>query len=331
MPRYSTVPFFTGNLPVVSVFDAPSSPASARFHGSLPPRMKVLYVTTAERTGGWLAEAFAADSASVVLLEEVLGVTAGIARLRDEVFDAVLVSHEPGHLDALEMIKGLRAGGSEDPMIVLGDLPQHEVDALAYEVGADAYCSVNDATTRSLIWMVARAVERSNLIRENCNLVQSETQRLRHEQHEAQRLLAQQKSLVDQPADDSEPPDATQPAAALLPERLVTHYREMLRAYIIMGAGNLSDEMAAFCELLVSAGVTAQRAMQLHLHVLEESIAGLGNRSARHVMNRADLLALEMMLNLTERYRTHYLNQATPKRQMFLSGFNQESPTSSLQ
>ena len=29
----------------------------------MPPRMRVLYVTTQQRTGGWLAEAFAADSA----------------------------------------------------------------------------------------------------------------------------------------------------------------------------------------------------------------------------------------------------------------------------
>ena len=36
--------------------------------GSLPPRMRALYITTRERTGGWLAEAFAADSASTVLL-----------------------------------------------------------------------------------------------------------------------------------------------------------------------------------------------------------------------------------------------------------------------
>ena len=30
-----------------------------------------------------------------------------------------------------------------------------------------------------------------------------------------------------------------------LPERLVDHYREMLRAYVVMGAGNLADEMTA--------------------------------------------------------------------------------------
>src|SRR5262245_57260750 len=88
--------------------------------GSLPARMRVLYVTTPQRTGAWLAEAFAADSASEVLLEEACGTAAGMAQLRDQVYDAVLVSHEPVELDALDLVEGLRAGGGEEPLIVLG-------------------------------------------------------------------------------------------------------------------------------------------------------------------------------------------------------------------
>ena len=56
-----------------------------RIWGQMPTRMKVLYVTTLNRTGGWLAEAFTADCAAEVVLVETLGVTAGLARLRDEV------------------------------------------------------------------------------------------------------------------------------------------------------------------------------------------------------------------------------------------------------
>jgi DNA-binding response OmpR family regulator len=103
----------------------------------MPARMKVLYVTTLHRTGGWLAEAFAADCAAEVWLREAVGVTAGLAHLRDEVFDAVLVSHEPGVLDALDLIEGLRAGGHDEPMIVLGTAPSADLTAVCYEVGAD--------------------------------------------------------------------------------------------------------------------------------------------------------------------------------------------------
>ena len=91
----------------------------ALFHG-MPGRLKVLYIAAPSRTGAWLAEAFAADSAAEILLEEAAGQAAGMERLRDEVFDAILVSHEPGELDALDLIEGYRTGGAEEPIVVLG-------------------------------------------------------------------------------------------------------------------------------------------------------------------------------------------------------------------
>ena len=157
---------------------------------SLPPQMRVLYITTRQRTGGWLAEAFAADSASEVILEEAVGTAAGLARLRDEVFDAVLVSHEPGELDALDLIEGYRAGGADEPIIVLGMQSEQEMAALCYEVGADGYVCVHTATTRNLIWIVARAVQRHQLVRENQRLALGEQARLQREHDEAERLLA---------------------------------------------------------------------------------------------------------------------------------------------
>jgi hypothetical protein len=106
-----------------------------------------------------------------------------------------------------------------------------------------------------------------------------------------------------------------------LPDRLVTHYRELLRAYVVMGAGNLVDEMTTLATLLADAGVSAQRTMQLHVRVLEELIGSLGNRSARHVMNRADLLVLEVMAHLADGYRRRYHERSHPPRQLELPGF----------
>ncbi|NLE38283.1 MAG: hypothetical protein GX621_09695, partial [Pirellulaceae bacterium] len=98
-----------------------SQAAAARsIHLDLPPRMRVLYISTTHRTGGWLAEALAIDSATTVVLEEAVGSMAGLARLRDDAFDAVLVSHQPGELDALELIEGYRTGVADAPIIVMG-------------------------------------------------------------------------------------------------------------------------------------------------------------------------------------------------------------------
>lgn len=320
--------------------------------GTLPSRLKVLYITTLHRTGGWLAEAFANDSATEITLEESVGATAGLSRLRDEVFDAVLVSHEPGVLDALELIEGLRGGGADEPMIILGTQNPQAIEAECFEVGADAYCCVAQTTTRSLLWQFSRALERHRLVRENRRLAQADRQRLEQEHEEAERLLAQQRVLVAEleqlcsdgahknptgaPVDAGvaldQAPNSSKASwiqvsngkSLALPDTLVHHYREMLRTYIIMGAGNLSKEMTRLAELLALAGISAGQTMQLHIHVLEELIHGLGNRSAKHVLNRADLLVLEVMVHLAERYRQQYLERTNPPCQLMLPGFNEE-------
>ncbi len=305
------------------------------WHG-MPPRMRVLYITNRRRTGGWLAEAFASDSASEIDLDEALGTVGGLARLRDETFDAVLVSHEPGELDALDLIEGYRAGGADEPIVVLGTQSEQEMAALCHEVGADAYVCANTTTTRNLIWVVARAVQRCQLIRENRRLCQAERQRLHREHDEAQRLLNQQRNLVHglQPAGEADgaaaptglhAPKAV-PAPANLPRELVEHYRELLRTYVIMGSGNLGRELKHLAELLATAGISARQTMQLHVHVLAELIHGLGNRSTRHVMTRADLLVLEIMIHLAESYRLRYSERANPPIQQTLPGFEAETP-----
>ena len=106
-----------------------------------------------------------------------------------------------------------------------------------------------------------------------------------------------------------------------LAEPLSARYRELLRTYVIMGTGNLAEEMRQFVELLASSQVTAQQAMLLHLDVLDEMIQGLGHRSARHVMNRADMLILEMMVCLVEGYRTRLSEQLHSSHQRPLAEF----------
>lgn len=309
----------------------------------LPPRMRVLYITNRQRTGGWLAEAFAGDSASEVLLEEVIGTAAGLARLRDEAFDAVLVSHEPGELDSLTLIEGYRAGGADEPIVVLGNQSEQEMSALCYEAGADGYVCAHTTTTRNLIWVVARSVQRHQLIRENRRLNQAERHRLQREHDEAGRLLLEQRALISDlealqqrarpaaagaVAKPSSRGAAPEPVARPesrpplgLPGELVQHYRELLRAYVIMGSGNLSAELSKLAELLATAGVSARQTMHLHLHVLEELVHGLGARSTRHVMTRADLLVLEIMMHLAECYRHRYQERVHPPVQLTLPGF----------
>jgi len=328
-----------------SAKEAPTA-RSPKF-GSLPRRLRVLFVTSYHRTGNWLAEAFANDSAVEVSLDDVVGAAAGLERLRDEVFDAVLVTHEPEEIDALEFIEGLRAGGADEPVIVLGSQSEQELAPLAFEVGADAYLCVHTATTRLLIWKVSRACERHHLLRENQRLTQADKQRLHQEHQEAQRLLDEQRNLLRDleafaPAtvdnsNDNSPSSAIRSTlvhsaarvalSSQLPPALVNHYRELLRAYVMMGSGNLGSEMSTLADLLAGGGMSTAETMQLHLQVAEEMVRGLGSRSARHVMTRADLLILEVMVHLGEVYRTRYLERRHPARQRMLPGFDNATPS----
>jgi CheY-like chemotaxis protein len=289
--------------------------------GLLPPRLNVLYITTPRRTGGWLAEAFASDSACRVSMEEAVGAAAGLARLRDLAFDAILVSHEPPELDALELIEGLRGSGAEEPTLVLGPMSEQEMTALCYEVGADAYVCASTATIRTLLWTVARATEHRRLIRENRRLSQAERHRRDQDSCEAQRMLSEQRGLIrdSERSDDlrglgltsdalqSLGPENSTEAAAPLDETIVSHYRQLLRAHVIMGSGNLASEMNDLAERLAKGGTSAAQTLQLHVQVLEELVHDLGNRGARHVMTRGDLLVLEMLAHLTQRYRARAL------------------------
>lgn len=304
--------------------------------GLLPPQLKVLSITTAEQASSWLAAAFAADAATQVVLAEVVGAVAGLTRLRNEEFDAVLVTHDGQQLDALDFVEGLRAGGNEQPVIILGAQTPQEIDALCYEVGADDYCCIGETTVRGLLWKFARAIERNQLLRENRRLVHAQQQRLKREHLEAQRLLEQQRQVISdlesiskgispQAAGVDDLDDCLAKAVRLadqttsdLPASLVSHYRELLRTYVIMGVGNLSGEMARLADMLATAEVSAQRGLQLHVAVLEELVQGLGTRSARHVMNRADLMALEVMGYLADGYRSRLQEARHPLRQQIL-------------
>lgn len=276
----------------------------------LPPCMRVLCIVPWPHAGGWLADAFAADSASKVVLEEAVGTVAGMARLRDDVFDAVLVAHEPGQLDALDLVEGYRTGGAEDPIIVLGAQSEQEMAPLCYEVGADGYVCTQ-TTTRNLIWVIARAVQRHQLVCENQRLASAEQTWRQREMDEVASMLAEQNALLGNKG--TGPIGAKHPVGrsgkldqspfSPLPLELAAHYRELLRTYVIMGSGNLADELRRLAEVLVAAGLDARQTLQLHLHAIEELIQGLGTRSARHVMNRADLLVMELLLHLADGYR----------------------------
>jgi len=292
--------------------------------GHLSPQVKLLFITTGDHPADWLTSAFSVDSGSDVHVEQAHTLAEGLADLRHQVFDAVLIEHDPQEHDALSVLDAIRTGSSDDqPIVILGRVPAEELSVACYEAGGDAYLCLENTTTRLLLWEISRAIQRHQMSVENRRWQQLSHQRLRLEQDETGRLLEQQRAIVssDEVSHCSAEDDTShngppayqhdQQENAVLPPRLVTHYRELLRTYVIMGSGNLANEMTYLAQQLVQAEVTAQQVMTLHLSVVEQMVDGLGSRSARHLMNRADLLIMEVMAHLVENYRSRFQQAET--------------------
>ncbi len=276
-------------------------------------------MTNSSHTGSWLAEAFAADSATQVILEETVGVVHGLARLRDELFDVVLVTHDEDELNALHILDAVRTGASPNqPIIVLGSVPAAEMEAICLESGADAYLTWDNTTTRSLIWKIARASERQQLLEENRHLRQAKLHQRDVDEAESTRMLEIQRRLAnglmisDLPDASVLHSDATSSWSP--PSQLVDHYSDLLQTYVIMGAGNLDGELERLTTVLVTTGIGARQFMQIHLSAVESMVRDLGKRSARHVMNRSDMLAIEVLLCLCEGFRQKVLDSLCPRR-----------------
>jgi len=295
----------------------------------VPLQWRVLYICDRQRTGGWLVEGLAVEAPVEIEIHEATGSVSGLARLRDEVFEAIFIAHAPPELDAIELVAGYRTGGTDDPLIVLGRPSEQELAVACYEAGADGYLSVSTATTQALIWTTVRAVQRCQLLRQNRRFVQAERQRVQREREEAFRILQHQKAVLreldklsrqsrqsleglsshNSELEEDDPPQ--------VPHTLIVHYRELLRAYVIMGSGHLGSELRHLAEVFATAGLSAREVMQLHLHVTADLLKGLGSRSTRHVITRADLLVIEILLQLAEVYRARYREMVRPPVQLF--------------
>lgn len=305
----------------------------------LPARLRLLCVGASEPS--WVSLTLQLDALGCVEPTFKWVSTAGeaIALLRDEGYDCLMIRHGPEEIakaspDAMGLVRAIRAGGCDDPVVVV--VPQ-AVDAdwtAAYYVQAELLVTPNGWGSLALVPMLMRAIERVHNVRENHRLATADHRRLVRERDEADHLLNQQRQIVQElemlaqtggdtplgPTPDrrrlmnrvsadgfSADRACVLPASPNppLPKELDDYYQELLRTYVIMGSGSLGAEIARLAELLSIAGLTPRQALELHLVRVEQLVRGLGNRSTRHVMARADLLALELMIHLGERYQRH--------------------------
>jgi hypothetical protein len=247
-----------------------------------------------------------------------------MSRLREEPFDCILIdvpttgSSVRDDNGPFGLIRALRTAGCEDPVVLVGRLFADAEWTAACEADCDVFLSARGWDGPVLGAVVRRALLRGELVRENSRLSSAHHRRLVRERDESEQLLAHQRQLIAelealpnplQERTRAVPTGATQsPERALsgLPNKQPIHdftdrYSGLLRSYVLMGTGSLASEIAEMADHFVAACLSPPEALQLHLKCVENLVKGLGNRSARHVVARADLLAIELMTHLAHR------------------------------
>ncbi len=286
----------------------------------LPSRLRLLCVGDREPSWTSLTLQIDAEGCAEPRFRWVSTATEALAKLRNESFDCILVSDELSPLhdepegEAFALIQAIRASGCDDPIILLtADQNDHKwVEACRHN------CELLTTRTQweslALVPMIKRAISRVELVRDNHHLSVAHHRRLVRERDEAEHLLGQQRQIIQELEEvsgskvirDRSFTDAPQEGSTTrleLPEQINSYYHELLRTYVIMGSGGLGTEIAKLSELLAVAGFSPRETLELHLERVESLVRGLGNRSTRHVMARADLLALELMIHLGECYQ----------------------------
>ncbi len=286
-------------------------------NGQMPARLRLLCV--GPREPSWVGLTLQLDAAGGIepQFRWVSTAAEALTLLRDDPFDAVLIAAvSEGFAEAASLVKAIRASGCEDPLVLLAprisdtdwlDLSSEECELLQ---------SARMWDSPALVAVLKRAILRSEQTRQSRRLEIAQTKRMARERDETEHLLSQQRRIID----DLDARDATEltnvarqalldcfgraaPCRTALPSEINSYYQELLRTYVIMGSGNLGGEIAKLADLLAVAGCGPREALSLHLERVESLVGGLGNRSTRHILARADLLALELMIHLGESYR----------------------------
>ncbi len=229
--------------------------------------------------------------------------------------------------DAFDVIGAIRSAGCRDPIVLLAPrLAERDWERVA-DSDAEVLVSPMMWSSAALGPTIRRALSRHRLRAEVDRLETLQRQRVDRERREAEQVLAHQAALLTGARDatgeggallDGRPPqwreaeavtgmDAESAerwvrsavAALSLPEPLRRYYRELLRSYVIMGSGNMAEEIGQLAGLLQAADITPTQAFALHVATVFELIRGLGRRSTRHVMTRADLLIIELLLRMS--------------------------------
>lgn len=292
---------------------------------ALSPATRLLWIGAAEPSWVSIALRLDAEGCTEPRFQWVSEANEALALLRRQSFDCVLVAEMPTGSQSTEscrhaeLLKAIRTTGCDDPLVLLTARSTADRYQMAFAHDCELLVTTDFWESAVLVETIKRAIFRAHLVRENHQLQLAHQRRLVRERDEAEQLMHQQRQMIqeleaairgNESARSSSARELhgavgeeSRSARCSLPTEIDEYYHELLRTYVIMGSGSLGTEITDLAELLAVAELSPRETLELHLERVESLVRGLGNRSARHVIARADLLALELMMHLAECYQ----------------------------
>ena len=276
----------------------------------LPNQLRLLCVSSSEPSWSVLALMLDRYGCSEPQFRWCGSHASALSLLREETFDCLVVPSRVGSLrggssSVESFLTAVEAGGAAEAVLVTTDGEDEELAALLAEFECELLVAREPWQSTALPVWIGRAIRRAQLVHENMRLTSADRRRSSRERDETELLLDEQRRILTEESRWSALGDceAVDEDVSRLPGKVAEFYQELLRTTIMMGSGNLSEEIRKLAQLLVVAGVGPRTALRIHLEQVEALIKGLGSRSSRHVMVRADVLAMELTLQLGECYR----------------------------
>jgi len=252
---------------------------------------------------GDLTNALAEVSAGAVTVhfDQATGPLDGLRRLQEETYDLVLLHHCAKAQDARALLEALRSTGVAAPVVIIARALDENLARQCFRLEGDVWAA-EVQTCAALVRMVWRALQRGELERDNYRLSLHRRRWLHRERDESARHWSAQQDILRELQVMGQGPDSG--LQSEIPPELDEQYAQLLRLYVMMGAGNLSAEVWQWAQLLIGAGVSIRQYVQLHLDSVAQLLRALGNRGSRHCTRRADLLLVESLAHLANYHET---------------------------
>jgi len=295
-------------------------------------RYHILFVEQDTQWAGRIADVFAHSTVCPATVDVVADAPRALQAVHLKRYDAVLLDTSSTGDRGLEVVEAFRTAGVSSAVIVLSADGAEATAMEAMALGADDFLDKSEGRSPSLPRNTRHAIDRRQLAQEKARLEFQDRRRLIKEKEEADKLIRQQRHIIreleqhqqkDLAPGGSGAARQTQDDAGL--EDVLTRYRGLLRAYVVMGNDSLSEDMGEFAAGLVVDEVGPADLLQVHLHVIEQMTASLGVRSARHVVTRAGTLILDLMVRLAQLYRTRRSAWLTPPLEVALVSRDSET------